>query len=652
MAALNFLILPYSSSYPPPPLYVLKNSNGKVHSLYLFLKTSDSALSSSLSIRSSMELQIPSKPLAALKTYNLTASSICYVKPTTIANTILPFFLFKPCTATPPICILQDVSFTACPSEILAIVGPSGAGKSTLLDILAARTSPTTGTLLLNSYPINPSSFRKLSAYVPQHDACLPLLTVSETFTFAARLLHPKSSEIANIVGSLLNELNLKHLADARLALGLSGGERRRVSIGLSLLHDPAVLLLDEPTSGLDSKSALNVMQTLKSIATSRYRTVILSIHQPSFKILSTIDKILLLSKGTVVHHGTLSSLQSFLLSNGFTVPPQLNALEYAMEILNQLPESKPRTQPSLLSSPDANARIPDSSNKARDIRYRSSRLHEILVLYNRFWKIIYRTRQLLLTNTLEALIVGLVLGTIYINIGFDKQGIEKRFGLFAFTLTFLLSSTTETLPIFISERPIILRETSSGVYRLSSYLVANTLVFLPYLLAIAIIYSVSIYFLVGLCASWQAFAYFVLVIWVIVLMANSFVLFLSSLAPNYIAGTSLVTILLGAFFLFSGYFISQDSMPKYWLFMHFLSMYKYALDALLINEYSCLVSKCFLWYDETHTCMVTGGDVLQKRGLQESHRWINIYILIGFFVFYRVLCLLVLIRRVSRSKK
>lgn len=598
-----------------------------------------------------MENQSPTPPL--FKTFKLTASSISYTKSTTnTSTTIAPFFLFKPCTTNPPNYILRDVSLTAYPSQILAIVGPSGAGKSTLLDILAARTSPTNGTLFLNSAPLNPSSFRKLSAYVPQHDACLPLLTVFETFAFTACLLVPKTSDIASIVSSLLTELKLTHLANTRLAQGLSGGERRRVSIGLSLLHDPAVLLLDEPTSGLDSSSALSVIQTLKSIATSRHRTVILSIHQPSFKILSTIDRILLLSKGTVVHHGTLSSLQTFLVSNGFTVPPQLNALEYAMEILNLLNELKPITPPSLPPSP-TNSIAALSRNEGKNMRYKSSRVHEILTLYNRFWKIIYRTRQLLLTNTLEALVVGLVLGTIYINIGFGKQGIEKRFGLFAFTLTFLLSSTTETLPIFINERPILLRETSSGVYRLSSYLIANTLVFLPYLLAIAMIYSFSVYFLVGLCASWQAFAYFVLVIWVIILMANSFVLFLSSLAPNYIAGTSLVTILLGAFFLFSGYFISSESMPKYWLFMHFLSMYKYGLDALLINEYSCLVSRCLIWYKENNKeCMVTGSDVLQNRGLHERQRWTNVYILIGFFVFYRVLCLLVLIRRVSRSKK
>ncbi|XP_049396561.1 ABC transporter G family member 4 [Solanum stenotomum] len=590
----------------------------------------------------------PTPPSPPLKTYKLTASSIGYSKSTTIS----PALLFKPCETPPPINILKDISFTAYPSQILAIVGPSGAGKSTLLDILAAGTSPTSGTLLLNSLPLHsPSTFRKLSAYVPQHDCSLPQLTVSETFAFSARLLNPKLNDVSCIVDSLLAELRLTHLAHTRLAHGLSGGERRRVSIGLSLLHDPAILLLDEPTSGLDSNSALNVMQTLRSITDSRQRTVLLSIHQPSFKILATIDKILLLSKGTVVHHGTLSSLEEFLLENGFTVPPQLNSLEYAMEMLSQLNEKKPITP---ISSPPKNpTTTPVPEAKTGEIKYRSSRFHEIAVLYSRFWKIIYRTKQLLLTNTLQALGVGLVLGTIYINIGFGKAGIEKRFGLFAFTLTFLLSSTTETLPIFINERPILLRETSSGVYRLSSYLIANTLVFLPYLLVIAILYSISLYFLVGLCYSWQAFTYFVLTIWVIVLMANSFVLFLSSVAPNYIAGTSLVTLLLAGSFLFSGYFITKETMPKFWTMLHYLSMYKYGLDALLINEYSCLVAKCLIWYDEKNkVCMVSGSDVLDKRGLHERERWTNIYILIGFFVFYRLLWLIVLIRRVSRSKK
>ncbi|KAG7541481.1 ABC transporter-like [Arabidopsis thaliana x Arabidopsis arenosa] len=576
-----------------------------------------------------------------MESYTLSTSSISYAKP------LSPLLL----TAEQPSFILRNITLTSHPSQILAIVGPSGAGKSTLLDILAARTFPTSGSMHLNSVPINPSSYRKISSYVPQHDTFFPLLTVSETFTFSASLLLPKNpSKVSNVVVSLLKELNLTHLAHTRLGQGLSGGERRRVSIGLSLLHDPEFLLLDEPTSGLDSKSAFDVVQILKFIAMSRQRIVILSIHQPSFKILSLIDRVLLLSKGTVVYHGRLDLLEAFLLSKGFTVPPQLNSLEYAMEILQNLHDPYE----------NANIALPDhcpskkQNNKQSIVRYKSSRITEISLLSSRFWKIIYRTRQLLLTNFLEALVVGLVLGTIYLNIGTGKEGIKKRFGLFAFTLTFLLSSTTQTLPIFIDERPILLRETSSGLYRLSSHILANTLVFLPYLLLIAIIYSVSLYFLVGLCFSWQAFAYFVLVIWIIVLMANSFVFFLSSLAPNYIAGTSLVTILLAAFFLFSGYFISKESLPKYWLFMYFFSMYKYALDALLINEYSCLHNKCLVWFEEAsvNSCLVTGGDVLDKNGLHERHRWFNVYMLLGFFVLYRVLCFLILLKRVSGSKR
>lgn len=598
----------------------------------------------------------PQPPPPPPRSYTLTASSIFYAKSTAAAASISPYNWFKSCTTAEPTYILRDISFTAHPSQILAIVGPSGAGKSTLLDILAARTSPTHGALLLNSAPLNPSTFRKLSAYVPQHDASLPLLTVSETFAFAARLLLPKESQILATVNSLLADLRLTHVANTRLISGLSGGERRRVSIGLSLLHDPAVLLLDEPTSGLDSGSAFNVISTLKSICGSRNRTVVVSIHQPSYRILSAIDGILLLCKGCVIHHGTVSSLESYLISKEFCIPPQLNPLEFAMEILNNLTpssnSSSDYSDSSGVINPNQAVNYPNYEDN-NEIKYRSSRLHEILTLHWRFWIIIFRTRQLLLTNTLEAFIVGIVLGTIYINIGTDKAGIEKRFGLFAFTLTFLLSSTTETLPIFLNERPILLRETSAGVYRLSSYIIANTLVFLPYLLAVAVIYSASVYFLVGLCATWQAFAYFVLVIWVIILMANSFVLFLSSLAPNFIAGTSLVTVILAAFFLFSGYFISQESMPKFWVFMTFMSMYKYALDALVINEFSCLVSRCFIWFEENEReCLVTGGDVLVKRGLHQNQRWRNVYALVAFFVLYRLLCLLVLIRRVSTSKK
>ncbi|KAJ0989279.1 hypothetical protein J5N97_007635 [Dioscorea zingiberensis] len=583
-----------------------------------------------------------------MKTYELTARSISYTKPTT-SSQLLHHLLHPHTTPSPsPTFILRDISFTARPGEVLAIVGPSGAGKSTLLDILSALRSPSSGHLLLNSSPLRPSLFRRISSHVPQHDLSLPLLTVSETFIFSASLLLPSPSAASSAASSLLSSLRLSPISHSLLSSSLSGGERRRISIGLSLLSDPSILLLDEPTSGLDSASAFSLLHTLRSLSLSRRRTIILSIHQPSFKLLSTIDSILLLSHGSVVHHGDVPSLASFLLSSGFPVPSQLNPLEYAMELLPRLHSSSPRPPP----PPPSPNPSPPPDNPCMPVNYSSSRSHEILTIYGRSWKLVYRARQLLLTNTIEALGVGFLLGTIYINLGYNKQGIDKRLGLFAFTLTFLLSSTTETLPIFVVERPILLREASSGLYRLSSHLIATTMVFIPYLLCIALLYSSSVYFLVGLCFTWEAFSCFVLIVWAVVLTANSFVLFISSLAPDYIAGTSLVMVSLAGFFLFSGYFISTGSMPAYWLFAHYLSPYKYALDALLENEYGCTAARCFDRDEGAAVCSLTGADVLARRGLKEGQRWVSIEVLFGFFLFYRLLYWLVLSRRASMSKK
>ncbi|KAG2611693.1 ABC transporter G family member 8-like [Panicum virgatum] len=591
----------------------------------------------------------PSSPPPKKVAYELAARNIYYAKPAPAPRS-LARLVARPCGAAPapPDYILRDVSLTAKAGEILAVVGPSGAGKSTLLDILAARTAPTHGRLLLNSAPLRPSSFRRLSAHVQQADVALTLLTVSETFAFAASLLRPKSAAAA--VAALLTDLRLAHVAHTRVSPArLSGGERRRVSIGLALLRDPGVLLLDEPTSGLDSSSAHVVVSCLRSVAAARGTTVVLTIHQPSARLLSAVDSLLLLSRGAVLHHGSLASLDAALLSHGLVVPAQLNPLEFALEVLDQLPHPSPSTQELLTSPPSDHRKAATSSTAASP----SSRLHELVVLYKRAWKVVFRSKQLLLTNFLEAVLVGTLLGTIYIHAGYGEAGAHKRLGLFAFTLTFLLTSTTETLPTFVSERPIVLAETAAGLYRLSSHAAAATLVFLPYLLAVALLYSACVYFLVGLCASAGAFAAFVLVVWAVVLAANSLVLFVSSFAPDYIAGTSLLSVSLAGFFLFSGYFLPRGSMPAYWVFMHYASPYKYALDALLANEYSCAADRCFsVGGGGAGECSETGRDVLAEKGLTAAERWTGVQVLFGFFLLYRVLYWVVLSRRASRAKR
>ncbi|KAJ0084410.1 hypothetical protein Patl1_29382 [Pistacia atlantica] len=564
--------------------------------------------------------------------------------------------------------ILKSVSFDARGSEILAIVGPSGTGKSSLLRIISGRIREKdfdAKSIAINDHPIiSPFQLRKICGFVAQEDDLLPLLTVKETLMFSAkfRLKEMSSREKEERVESLLHELGLSHVADSFVGdeenRGISGGERKRVSIGVDMMHNPSILLLDEPTSGLDSSSALQVIELLASMAKAKQRTVVISIHQPGYRILQYISNFLILSHGSVVHNGSLESLEETIINLGYEIPVQLNALEFAMEIIQTLEDNSYSknyiSSYSYSISSDEEIGSGAQQHKENYSKYNAIyllNLYEIVVLISRFWKIIYRTKQLFLARTMQALVGGFGLGSVYINVRKDEAGVAERLGLFAFSLSFLLSSTVEALPIYLQERRVLMKETSREAYKISSYMIANTLVFLPFLFVVSLLFAVPVYWIVGLNPSISAFAFFTFVVWLIVLMASSLVLFLSAVSPDFISGNSLICTVLGAFFLFSGYFIPKENIPKYWLFMYYVSLYRYPLDSMLTNEYWSVRGECFSWGIQDHSeCLLTGNDVLRNRGLEEDGRWMNVGIMVGFFVLYRILCWVILIRRASKT--
>ncbi|XP_038901111.1 ABC transporter G family member 23 [Benincasa hispida] len=573
-----------------------------------------------------------------------------------------------------PINVLKSVSFVARSCQVLAIVGPSGTGKSSLLRILSGRVKEKEfdpkAISINDQWVKSPEQLRKLCGFVTQEDNLLPLLTVRETLMFMAklRLRELASEEKEERVERLMQELGLFHVGDSFVGdeekRGISGGERKRVSIGVEMIHDPPILLLDEPTSGLDSTSALQVVELISSMTRSKQRTVILSIHQPGYRILQYISNFLILSRGLTVHFGSLKSLEKRIAERGIQIPIQLNALEFAMEIIDKLKEdSSPPTsqieeeENQLFSTPiwpeEPIERVQQHNNSSKQISIFSlSHFLEIMLLCSRFWKLLYRTKQLFLGRTLQAIVGGIGLGSVYLRVKRDEEGVTERLGLFAFSLSFLLSSTVESLPIFLQERRVLMKEASRGVYKISSYLIANTIIFLPFLLAVAILFAAPVYWIVGLNPSIQAFAFFTFVVWLIVMMASSLVLFLSAISPDFITGNSLICTVLGGFFLFSGYFIPKQNIPKFWMFMYYISLYRYPLDAMLVNEYWSAKSECFSWIDQGRRrfCALTGADVLKNRGLEGDLRWMNVGIMIAFFVLYRLLCWIVLARRASTT--
>ncbi|KAG8848451.1 hypothetical protein FRB96_001237 [Tulasnella sp. 330] len=231
----------------------------------------------------------------------------------------------KPATDSEPKTIVREVSATCANGEMLVIIGASGSGKTTVLNAIVGRLanlpidngsvfySPSSAISAADRTPLSARTIKQRIGFVKQQDTLLEHLTVRETLMFAAALRLPQSVSKETrelIVNHTIEELGLRDAANTIiggvLRKGISGGERRRLSIGCALVSLPSVLVADEPTTGLDAYTAYSILLTLSRLAhrQSGSLTVICTLHQPRSATFPLFDRILLLSKGRVVYSG------------------------------------------------------------------------------------------------------------------------------------------------------------------------------------------------------------------------------------------------------------------------------------------------------------------------------------------------------------
>ncbi|GAB4822174.1 hypothetical protein N2152v2_009220 [Parachlorella kessleri] len=203
--------------------------------------------------------------------------------------------------------ILSGVTGRFAHSKVSAVMGPSGAGKSTFLNVLAGRATQygkVSGAVRVNKRDIDIRRLQAITGFVPQEDLVHEDLTVRENLAYSARLRLPRgkaSHEQQGIVEDVMDMLQLRHVQHQVVGTaekrGVSGGQRKRVNIGLELVTVPSLLFLDEPTSGLDATAAVDIIQALKRMA-QLGMNVVAVVHQPRYSIFTLFDTVLLLGTG------------------------------------------------------------------------------------------------------------------------------------------------------------------------------------------------------------------------------------------------------------------------------------------------------------------------------------------------------------------
>ncbi|MCL7028908.1 hypothetical protein MKW94_002389 [Papaver nudicaule] len=594
--------------------------------------------------------------------------------------------------------LLNDISGEAKEGEMLAILGGSGSGKSTLIDALANRISKGSlkGSVTLNGEILESRLLKRLSAYVMQDDLLFPMLTVEETLMFSAHFRLPCSlttREKNARVQAVIDQLGLQNAASTRIGdethRGISGGERRRVSIGIGIIHSPIILFLDEPTSGLDSTSAFQVYKVLQSIAQSG-SIVIMSVHQPSYRVLGLLNHLIFLSRGEAVYNGSPENLLPFFSEFGHPIHENANKAEFVLDLVREL-EGSPSGVKNLVEfnrswqKKKMKSASSDSTFSTLSLRDGSCSIStsmlstfanpfwiEIIVLAKRSFKNSNRQPEVFGMRLGAILLTGFILATIFWQLDDSPRSVQERLGFYTFTMAACFYICADVFPVYLLDRSIYTREAAYNTYRCSSYVLSNMIVALPSITILSIAFAVTTFWAVGLSGG---FFFFLITIFSSFWTASSFISFLSGVVPHAMVGYCMALEILGFYILFCGFFISRDRIPSYWIWFHFLSLFKYPLDGVVQNEFNDEASKCYLsgvqMFDGTPfaafptdkkveflsmlseasgmnltaaTCFVKGADILRDHGLTDLNKWLCILITVAWGFFFRFLwyvCLL-----------
>ncbi|KAI3436857.1 hypothetical protein D9Q98_006267 [Chlorella vulgaris] len=534
--------------------------------------------------------------------------------------------------------LLQDVAGFVLPGQLTAVLGPSGSGKTTLLDLLSGR--KTTGHLapgsciLFNGRPATSGMLRHDVGYVEQRDTLLPLLTPVEMLRYTAELKQPRSTPAEvkrQLVAALIEQLSLdecQHTAiGGGLTRGISGGESKRVGVGVAMISRPAVLLCDEPTSGLDSWSAHAAVSAMLDLARLYGIAVCCTIHSPPPDTFALFHRVMLLQRGRLVYFGPNGDPVEAYFAAHF---PSLRSRRPTEGISDYIIDV---TSCAAKDSGSAAAHAFADAYAASDLRlHNEQRIAELLAAaaaaepadggqgHGMQQRMCGWLRQGTVTPWWWGLLVLLRYRTAR---GYSRASwlLPRMLGpaiptffvvtvsvLFMVVVSFAFNCMS-ILSALVLERAVYLRERSDGLYHLATYLAFKVVEELSVVLAVSFPITALIFWLVRLQGS-------VAFVWLAFLLTAStatvLALLTGALFSNLDVATMVLTSYTSSLLYFSGFLITWSAMPVYWKWYATISYLRYSWGALMVNQFE----------GERDVAAFGGQPVLLYFGLQHVDKW------------------------------
>ncbi|KAH9650846.1 ABC transporter G family member 9 [Citrus sinensis] len=532
--------------------------------------------------------------------------------------------------------ILKGITGMVKPGEMLAMLGPSGCGKTTLLTALGGRLGRINGRITYNGKPFSNQMTRN-TGFVTQEDVLSPYLTVTETMVFTALLQLPNSfteKEKIKCAEAVMTELGLSEcknsLIGGPLTRGVSGGERKRVSIGQEILINPSLLFLDEPTSGLDSTIAQQILSTLLKLANGG-RTIVMTIHQPSNMLYYMFHKVLLLSEGYPLYSGEASGAMNYFASIGYCPSVPTNPSDFLLDLASGMPSNgswkeQALVKQTLISQYEKNLAdklkaelTQENENESQDQpedkqfrRFSTTWWQQLRVLLRRGIKEIM-DESFSCLKIIEVLVIAFLSG--------------------------LLWWQSSIYQIQDQEQKMLEKEISSGMYRLSAYFMSRIISDLPIKLVIPTVFVTITYWMAGLKPTASNFFETLFVLLFSVLVSQGLGLAIGAMVMEQKSATILGSIIMQLFVLAGGYYV--QNVPSFIAWIEYLSIGHHTYKLLLGSQYN---------YNETYPCGDSGGlclvgehPTIKKVGLHR--KYYSVIALAIMLVGYRLIAYIALMR-------